>query len=185
MDRYTFALQAVISGQMPRLRASLARRFPGVPEALVEEAWQDALADAAADLDDGWFQQGFAHGGEEELSRCLYTSAWRHLRGAIRKVAHRRTARWDTGFELGDPYDPRRVASARAALDALRDGVDEAAQRFGRRREGTLRAALSSMLRAGEAVKPLADRYALPRRYLAEASQWLRQRLREGDDDGV
>lgn len=180
MDPYEQALERLIRERLPALTRAMVRRFPATPEAVIEEAMQDALLDACSLGRQAWFLQGWQDGGDDELYRRLYTAAWRRVRGEARRVGARRTERLDTGYDVVSLDSP---ADGAASADELAEWMDArvltAAGRFGRAREQTLRVALLSLVRAGDAVKPLAERYALPRRYLAEASVWLRRRLEE------
>lgn len=184
MDAYDRRLGALATARRDALVASLQRRFPRTPAALVEEAVQEALTEAADPTRRGWFEEGLTAGGDDELFRRLYTASWRRLRGTLRTVSHQRTARMDTAFDAPDGGPEASAGAEEAELRAWVDGeVADAADQFGRRRAATLHRALRSLVRAGHAVKPLAERYALPRRYLAEASAWLRRRIEDRDRD--
>ena len=180
------AMETLARERTESLVASLRRRFPKAPEAVVEEAVQDTLAEALTPGRQAWFVEGHAE-GEEELFRRVYTASWRQVRGALRKVSHQRTSRLPTGFDTaGDDSDASAQAEAAELASWMGHRVDDAAEAFGRARQQTLRRALESFVARGHAVKPLAERYGLPRRYLAEASVWLRRKLTaraEGDDE--
>lgn len=184
MSDYDAALAVIARDRAPVLSRSIAKRFPGTSPDVVDECVQDALLDACTPERAGWFVEGFETGGADEIERRLYTAAWRRVRGEHRKVGTQRTARLDTGFDARD--DGARTeerADTRALMSWLRGRVDEASERFGRTRQQTLRRALSSMVDKGHRVKPVAERYALPRRYLTEASVWLKRRLADEVDE--
>lgn len=184
MSDYDDAITAFAGEHADALARSLARRFPAMPADRVEECMQDVLLEACTPERNRWFVDGHAAGGDDELRRRLYTAGWRHIRGELRKVGTQRTARLDTDYDVADSAahtDDR--AEAGQLLSWVGHQVHEAAERFGRAREHTLRRALNSLVRSGDPVKPLAERHGLPRRYLAEASVWLRRRLTARADD--
>lgn len=180
LSTYLDAIATLAQHRLDGLVSRLARRFPAVPEAEVRECVQDVLVEAVDPDRQRWFVEGHALGGAEELDRRVFTAGWRRVRGAVRKVSRQRTDRADTGFDAADPS-----ADGAADVDAgqlagwLRSRVNEAAGQFGNARHDTLHRALTSLVASGHAVKPLAERYALPRRYVAEAASWLKKRLRD------
>lgn len=177
---YERALETLFAGARHKLEASLARRFPRLPAVRLEEAVQEAFVDAWHAERRAWFVQGFGRDGAEGLYRCLFTAAWRRARGDVRRVEHQRTERWD-GADPGAEQEGPEQGEDRAHLGELEawmaEQVGDAAERFGRARRTTLRRALDSLVANGHAVAPLAKRYALPRRYVAEASVHLRRAL--------
>ena len=176
------ALEGLIASRGARLVRSLGRRFPGVPAPRVEEAAQEVFADACDPERGAWFIEGFNAGGEDELYRRLFTAGWRQLRGDLRRVGERRTDRLVTGFERAGVVQTDPVE--REELSAwMRSRVQEAARSFGRARHTTLVGALESLISGGRQVKTIAEDRRLPRRYLAEASVWLRRRLQQRASD--
>lgn len=184
MSDYDDAITAFASVHTDTLARSLARRFPAMPADRIEECMQDVLLEACTPEQNRWFVEGHATGGDDELRRRLYTAGWRHIRGELRKVGSQRTGRLDTDYEVADGQaQTAERAEAGQLLSWVGHQVHEAAERFGRARQHTLQRALQSLVRSGHQVKPLAERHDLPRRYLAEASVWLRRRLTARADD--
>lgn len=178
---YEQALERLARAARGPLQAALARRFQRTPAARLEEAVQEAFVDAWHAERRAWFMQGLADGGEEGLYRCLFTAAWRRARGDVRRVEHQRTEAWDgEAGEVVEPPDPAEVGELAVWMQGE---VGEAALQFGRARRSTLRRALESFVAHGHAVAPLARRYSLPRRYLAEASAHLRRALQRRSED--
>lgn len=179
MADYQTALNDIVRDRREALRTSLKRRFPSTSDSIVDECFQDTLLEASDPKRWAWFQEGLDADGVPELERRIYVSAWRRIRGELRKVGHKRTGRLVTGFDAVDGAMPSPSDGAEAGQleDWMASRVEEAAGRFGRARAETLQQALESLVRSGHKVKPLAVRYGLPRRYVAEASLWLRRRL--------
>ena len=95
-----------------------------------------------------------------------------------------RTERLATDHDLADGHARASEGAEAAALRSwLGHQVAEAADRFGRARQNTLHRALASLVQAGHEVKPLAERYGLPRRYLAQASVWVKRQLADRSDE--
>ncbi|MCB9680186.1 MAG: hypothetical protein H6733_01840 [Alphaproteobacteria bacterium] len=180
IDTYCHALSALCAEAGPRLVARLSRRFPGTAPAQVEEAVQEAFFDACHPQRRAWFEEGWREGGTPELYRRLFTAGWRRTRARHRRVENGRT----TAIEAMDGFDPTDPCQdpARQRLEAELDGwvetkVEEATRTFGRARKHALREALWDLVQAGDPVTCLARRHDLPRRYLAEASAWLRHEI--------
>lgn len=184
MSAYDEALARVATEHAAPLGRWLGGRFPAVPADQVEECVQDVLLEACTPERNRWFVDGHQTGGEEELRRRLYTAGWRRVRGELRKVGTQRTSRLATDFDTPDGRVQAGEGAEAAALRSwLGHQLTEAADRFGRARQRTLQRALESLVQAGHEVKPLAERYGLPRRYLAQASVWLKRQLAARSDD--
>lgn len=163
-----------------RLTRSLARRFPRVPLERIEEGVQDAFVDAWREDRQAWFLEGYTKGGDQELYRRVYSAAWRRVRGVVRRAEYKVTASMEsiTGFDATDPGQDATNGALERELACWMDvKVGEAAANFGRRSPSSLGAALEELISTGEPVKHVAERHRLPRRYLAEASVWLRREL--------
>jgi len=183
MADYEDALAYIAGEKLPRLRTSLGHRFPKMAEAVVEEVLQDTLAEACDPARDRWFREGLETGGRSELERRIYTAGWRRLRGEHRRVSNKRSARMPTGYDAVGMDQADEGAQMRELGSFVGHRIDDAADQFGRARRTTLHRALKSLFRAGHPVKPLAERYSLPRRYLAEASSWLRKQIAGRDKE--
>jgi hypothetical protein len=160
-------------------RSTLARKlrsaYPRVCEARLEDALQAALLAHCErpDLADA----AWARGGEEALLRLTHTIAWRHVRGELRRHAHRRER---GGLELGplQPVDPgqERALLLRRELPAW---IAAGARAAGARDHAAVEAALEDRLASGDPDGEVAARRGLRREYVNRARRHVEARLEE------
>lgn len=112
-----FPLAQAISHALPTVLLRLRRAFPGVDEALLEDATMSAVEQALRRP--APFAEALVHGDLKGVQDRLYVYAWRQLRGWYRSPRNQREHAMGAPPERADARLPDGLLDAREAAECL------------------------------------------------------------------
>lgn len=166
-------LERVIRTHYPSLLVYLARRFPRLDRARLEDAVGDALEVACREP--ARFEAA-GRRGDPALLKLLRVVSWRTLRAWYRRPTRRVEVTREHLPDHPDARLPDAQVIARRELSVMHSLVTRAARKTCKGRSAALEAALHDRL-GGATDAEAGRRHGVPREYVNRARRWMLDQL--------